>query len=210
MRIQPIVEGHGEVEAIPVLLRRLCEEAGALGIEIGRPIRQSRSQLVQEATLRRAVQLARLQPHCRAILVVLDSDDDCPMKIAPRLEAWVCEEAAGVPCAVVMARQEYEAWFLASMESLRGIRGIRDDAISPDAPESIRGAKEHLGTCLRPGRFYSPAADQAALTAKFSLAVAYNGCRSFKRMASAFALLVRGMNLGLPQWPPPSWSSVSP
>ena len=27
MKIQPIVEGHGEVEALPVLLRRLIDEA---------------------------------------------------------------------------------------------------------------------------------------------------------------------------------------
>ena len=29
MIIQPIVEGHGEVAAVPVLLRRLCREAQA-------------------------------------------------------------------------------------------------------------------------------------------------------------------------------------
>ncbi len=29
MKIQPIVEGHGDVAALPVLLRRLVEQAGS-------------------------------------------------------------------------------------------------------------------------------------------------------------------------------------
>ena len=33
MRIQPIVEGYGEVAAVPVLLRRLRDEAEAFQIE---------------------------------------------------------------------------------------------------------------------------------------------------------------------------------
>ncbi|MCY3681537.1 MAG: hypothetical protein OXH16_09065 [Gemmatimonadetes bacterium] len=39
-KIQPIVEGHGEVVAAPVLLRRLIAEAKAWEIDIGRPIRR--------------------------------------------------------------------------------------------------------------------------------------------------------------------------
>ena len=44
MIIQPIVEGYGEVEAFPVLLRRFVEEAQAWTVNIGRSIRRSRSQ----------------------------------------------------------------------------------------------------------------------------------------------------------------------
>ena len=36
MNIQPIVEGHGEVAAVPVLLRRLRDAAEAYGIDVGR------------------------------------------------------------------------------------------------------------------------------------------------------------------------------
>ena len=36
--IQPVVEGHGEVEALPVLLRRLRDEASAWKVGIGTPI----------------------------------------------------------------------------------------------------------------------------------------------------------------------------
>ena len=45
MTIQPIVEGHGEVAAVPVLLRRMLAEARTTGVDIGKPIRRRRSQL---------------------------------------------------------------------------------------------------------------------------------------------------------------------
>ena len=58
MIIQPIVEGHGDVAAFPVLLRRLVEKAQAWTVNIGRPIRRSRYQLVQKAGVEQAVRLA--------------------------------------------------------------------------------------------------------------------------------------------------------
>ena len=45
--IQPIVEGDGEVAAVPVLLRRLLPEMGVYA-EIGTPIKQNRYDLVRE------------------------------------------------------------------------------------------------------------------------------------------------------------------
>ncbi len=107
--IQPIVEGWGEVSAVPVLLRRLAATAGLYDVAIGRPIRRKRSELVQESPLRHAVQLARLRPDCRAILILFYSDDDCPKEMAPAVEAWAAAEAQDIPCAVVMAHREYEA-----------------------------------------------------------------------------------------------------
>lgn len=60
MKIQPIVEGEGEEAAFPVLLRRLRNESGAFDIVIQRPFRRRRSELVQEASLRRIVRSALL------------------------------------------------------------------------------------------------------------------------------------------------------
>ena len=59
MNIQPIVEGHGEVSAVPVLLRRFANLAQAFALDINAPIRRKRSELVQETGLRRSIQLAR-------------------------------------------------------------------------------------------------------------------------------------------------------
>lgn len=208
MTIQPIVEGHGEVAAVPVLLRRLQAESRAYGIRIGKPIRQHRSQLCQEQTLRRAVRLALLQPDCCAILILFDSHDACPRDLAPLVQGWAREEAGDRPCAVVLAHREYEAWFLAAIESLRGRRGILPDAAAHPEPETPRDAKAELEARMLPGRSYSETADQAALSAKFDMAAAYARCRSFRHMISAFGFLLARLGGPPAEWPPPSWRTA--
>ena len=83
MTIQPIVEGHGDVTAVPVLLRRFVAEAQAWPVRIGRPIRQPRNQLVVEAGVKRAVRLACVQPDCGAVLMLFDGNSDCPAELGP-------------------------------------------------------------------------------------------------------------------------------
>jgi Domain of unknown function (DUF4276) len=204
--IQPIVEGHGETDAVPLLLRRLRDQAGLFDLQIGASIRRTRAQLVREETLAQAVELARRQPNCSSILILLDGDDDCPRELAPRLEAWARAAAAELPSAVVMAHREYEAWFLASVESLRGRRGIRADASPPVDPESIRGAREALEGLMIANRGYHTTADQPALTAIFDMCVAHRRSRSFRRMVRAFGLLARAHGVELNNWPPADWS----
>ena len=86
MKIQPVVEGHGEVEAVPILLRRLIAEAQAWRIQAGKSIRRTRHQLVHEPELERSVHIALEQPDCGAILILFDGDDDCPAELGPRLQ----------------------------------------------------------------------------------------------------------------------------
>ena len=97
MNIQPIVEGDGEVSAVPVLLRRLCDAAGAYSLGVNAPIRRARTDLVREDGVRKAVRLARLQQDCTAILIMFDSDDDCPKKIAPLIQSWAQTESSPIP-----------------------------------------------------------------------------------------------------------------
>jgi hypothetical protein len=131
MTMQPIVEGHGEVHAVPVLLRRLRDLAQAYPLEVNAPIRRHYCDFFEEQQVGKAVRIA-LKQDCDAILLMVDGDrdHDCPQHQAPQILDWAQAAAAGKPCAVVMAYREYEAWFLASIESLRGKRGIRADAES--------------------------------------------------------------------------------
>jgi hypothetical protein len=204
MKIQPIVEGHGEVEAVPVLLRRLLyDEAGVFDVEVNRPIRRPRTALVNEASLRISVQIALLQ-QCSGILILFDGDDDCPKELAPQVENWAKSEAGNVPCAVVMANREYKAWLLSAIESLRGKRGIRADAGSHPDPESPRDAKGQIEMRVSPTLSYMETRDQAALTSSFDFAAAHAHCRSFRRMVRAFEIIVRGAGIPLANWPPSS------
>jgi hypothetical protein len=204
--IQPVVEGHGEIQAVPVLLRRLLDEAGVFDLHVGVPILRSRSQLVRETPLRQSVELARRQPGCEAVVILLDSDDDCPRETAPQLQGWAIAAAGAIPCTIVMAHREYEAWFLAAVESLRCSRGIRSDARRPVDPEATRGAKEALEALMVGGMTYHETADQPALTARFDMAAAYRRSRSFRKMTTAFGSILRARGVEIGEWPPASWT----
>jgi hypothetical protein len=192
------------VDAIPLLLRRLVQESGLHSIQIARAFRSTRGQLCQEETLKRVIEVVRLkQPD--GILITLDSDDDCPVELAEQINAWAKKYAAPLACEVAIAHREFEAWFLSSVESLRGKRGIALDATSENNPESFRGAKAKLEGKMMKGNFYSETADQATLTASLDLARVYKACRSFRRLTSAFAQITRSAGTPLLAWPPPDW-----
>jgi hypothetical protein len=164
-----VTEGHGDVESVPLLVRRI---GAALEIPIvpttPKPVRIPRSKLLKPGELERAVQFAALRAgNCGAVMVLIDADDDCPATLGPELLARVAGVALGVPAAVVTAKHEFENWFIAAAESLRGQRGLRDDLVSLDDPEGIRGAKEWLSRHM--AESYSPSVDQAALAASMDL-----------------------------------------
>jgi hypothetical protein len=164
-----IVEGHGEEEAIPVTVRRIANRvAPELVLKIHN-FRVHGNKLVKPGELERSVELAaRRAGRDGAILIVMDCDDDCPATLGPELLARAQRARPDMPIRVVLAKREFEAWFLASAESLRGRRGLAPDLEVPSDPEAIRGAKEWLTARMVEGRRYG-ALDQSAFAAVFDL-----------------------------------------
>ena len=125
-----IVEGHGEVEALPILLRRFVAEWDVeLPIVMLPPIRVSRSKLIKQGELERAAQFAAYQARAGGVLVLIDADDDCPAELGPELSRrlqTVTEDGT-----VVLAKSEFESWFIAAAESIRNRRGLRPDLVAP-------------------------------------------------------------------------------
>jgi len=183
--LQPIVEGHGEVHAVPTLLHRVCSALGAPAVVVKPPIRMHRSQLVIKNGLEGSIRMARLRRDLGGIVVILDADDDCPKEAAPRLSGWAKAAAAPIACEVVLANREFEAWFLGGLEGLRRARWIRPDAVLPADPESVRDAKGAFDGLLDLGRTYLPTVDQKRLAGLFDLERAADRCRSFRRLKSA-------------------------
>ena len=171
VKIGCIVEGHGDVEAVPILIRRIAESLyPELVVVIPRPIRIHRNKVVKEDRLEREVQLvARRIGGQGAIFIILDSDNDCPAELGPELLDRALQVQGNLPIAVVFAKHEFEAWFLAAAESLRGQSSLGDDIHPPNDPEAIRGAKEWLTHRMEGSRTYSETHDQSALTALFDL-----------------------------------------
>ena len=170
-RIGCIVEGHGEVAAVPILIRRIAASLyPELGIDIPHPIRVPRDKVIKPGELERAVKLAAQNIRSQgAIFILIDSDDDCPARTGPALLRRASEVRSDLPIAVVLAKHEFEAWFLAAAESLQGQRGLRNDFLPPSNPEGIRGAKGWLRQRLESGETYRETLDQPALTARFNL-----------------------------------------
>lgn len=205
MKVYPIVEGHGEVEAAPVLLRRLLAEADCQNVGVGRPIRRTQSQLRSKEGIQAGVRLALLQPECAAVVILFDGEDDCPKELAVQVQAWAREAAAGKPCDVVIAYREYETWFLAALESLRGQYGIPKNATAPANPESKRDAKGVLEEFMPPDRAYSETGDQPAMSAAFDMGLAHRRNRSFRKLVKAVGDLLVQLHQPLPTWPPAQW-----
>jgi hypothetical protein len=169
-----VVEGHGEMEALPILIRRIAEAVDpTIALRVHHPIRISRSKLLRPGELERATRLAALNAGGGgAVLIVLDSDDDCPATLAAELLARARHTVGHLPISVVLPKREFEAWFLAAAESLRGVRGLSEELAGPPDPEAVRGAKEWLSDRMVTGRKYRETLDQAALTASFDMVAA--------------------------------------
>jgi hypothetical protein len=193
--IPTIVEGHGEVRALPVIIRRLLSLlVPQLICKIPEPIRVPKGSLLNRPDERsRALNLAAIKGTAAPawfILIVLDSDGECPAESAPLLLSQ-CREARGdCRLALTFAHREFEAWFIAAAESLRGYRGLPKDLVRPSDPESIQDAKGWIKE-LRAERAYSPTVDQAAFASNFSLDEARIHAPSFDKFCRDLTDMLR-------------------
>ena len=55
LALATIVEGHAEVESVPLLLRRIFAQFGVSDISISRPFRVKRNRVVKPGELERAI-----------------------------------------------------------------------------------------------------------------------------------------------------------
>lgn len=186
-----VVEGNGEVQAVPVLLRRIMQELAPLRPPaVLKPIRVSRSRFVKQGVLEGYVGLAAQRVGAGGgILILLDANGACPARLGPALLARARRARPDRRIEAVLAKCEYEAWFLASVESIAGNRTLAGDLVAPPDPESIRGAKEWLGRHMQTA--YRPTADQAAFTARFDIALARRRSPSFDKLWRAVSALLQ-------------------
>ncbi len=169
--IAPIVEGHGEVEALPALLYRIAEARDChAALRVNPPIRvKAGSFLHNEDYFRKLVSLAAAKAAQMKgiVLLLLDCEDDCPATLGPDLLRRAQGVRADVDTLVTLAYREYETWFLTSARSLRGLRGLPDDLDPPENPEAIRDAKGWLGRHMETN--YDPIIHQLEFTRRFDL-----------------------------------------
>lgn len=192
MKLIAIVEGHGDVRAVPVLLRRvLYERLQIYDIEVDTPIRISKNKLLKQGELERVVELtARRTSSEDGIIVLFDADDDCPAQLAPEVAARAKNCRPDRRVSVIIAKSEFESWFVAAAESLAGHRGLPDDLAAPEDAERIRDAKGWLSRHKPPGLSYRETIDQAAFASQVDLEKARR-CPSFAKFVREITALVR-------------------
>lgn len=185
--IATIVEGDGEVRALPVLLRRICAwQTPGLQADILTPIRVRRDRFLnRDEEFIRVLGLAAAKSGDGGwILIVLDSDDDCPAHLATA----ICQRAASKfphrRISAVLANREYEAWFIAAAPSLNGKRGFNFPADNLGAnAESFRDAKGWMRLHMT-SNTYGATTDQPAFSASIDLQMAFDNSRSFRKLCS--------------------------
>ena len=165
------MEGAGEERAVPLLLRRIAQDLQPTSnIQVRLARRLGRNKLVNPGGIEHSVdEVERELDRPGAIFVLLDADDDCPATMGPALLSRARQARGDLPVAVVLAKMEFEAWFLTSAGSLSGRRGLPVGLQPPAQPEHIRDAKGWLRQHMPPGRKYSEVLDQPAFATLFDL-----------------------------------------
>lgn len=175
-----VVEGKGEEQAVPILIRRIAERVDpSLAVQIPKPVLIKRNRLSE---LENRVQMAaKKMQGPGGVLILLDGEGECPAQLGPELLRRATQVSGDLPLGVVCAKQEFEAWFLAAAESIGGQRGLPATMQPPADPEAISDAKGWLRGHMPKNRKYSEPRDQPALSAVFDLDQARSRSDSFDK-----------------------------
>jgi hypothetical protein len=199
IRLATVVEGKGELQAIPVLVRRILAEMGIYDAVILTPILTRRDKLLKPSDneLSRTLDLAfaKLEAQPGALLIVVDSEGACPCRIAQELGQRAQQLRGGFKIDIVVAHHMYEAWFLAGASGLAGQRGLPGDLCDHGDPEAVQGTKQWLTERMGGSRAYSPTTDQAAFSATFDMKAGRRNCRSFDKFYRTIVALATSNHL---------------
>jgi hypothetical protein len=193
LKIICVVEGHGEVQALPVLIRRILQCANVqIGVDIPEPIRTKRDRFInKQDEYQKVLRLAAAKARGAPILILLDADDDCPVMLSRQIEENIRNTVGNINVGVVIANREFESWFLASVTTLVGQRKLEVNLTVPSYSEDIRNCKGWLSERMTYG--YREILDQAAFANSICPSLATMNSRSFEKFSKEVMRL-----LGLP------------
>jgi hypothetical protein len=170
-----VVEGRGDAEAVPLLLRKWLERRGFFGDVLGKPVTcNGRDKALKKNGLEGKVAVAAARPGCVGVLVILDGEGDPVCSLGPSLLTRVSDIA--VPVAVALADSQFESWLVASAESL----SLPKLSYSP-----TQNAEAALKQALRPEKYAKPYW-QPRLTHRLDFDIALPRTKSLRRALDRF------------------------
>ncbi len=170
--IAPIVEGYGDVAAVPVLLRRMVPE-----LAIATPVRFARNQLTKPDRLSHYARIAAANIHDGgALLLLMDADDDCAATLGPQVQEQLSAEFPGRLVRVAFAVREFEAWIVGG----HAVYDVADADVAGRLEDRIRTVH---GT-------YKKTVDQPRLIARADLTLLEQRSRSFRHLLGVLSGLV--------------------
>lgn len=165
-RILPIVEGDGDLKAVPILLRNLLALHGLHETQILPP--HKRGELPKVASGFDNYFRMALKENA-AILLVLDFDCeycDCPYQEAAKLYERAQSIRNNWPFKIAFLVKEFESLFLTEIQAAKNVLALPSNTVFPEEPRTIRDAKGWLSKVLPKGSSYKPTVHQAKITAR--------------------------------------------
>lgn len=190
-RILPIVEGDGDLKAVPVLLRKLLAWHGLHETQILPS--HKRGELPKVAAGFDNYFRMALKENA-AILLVLDFDCEycvCPYQEAENLYQRAQAIRSDWPFKIAFLVKEFESLFLAETQAATKVLTLPQDTKFPDAPETIRDAKGWLSKALPKGSSYKPTVHQAKITAHLDFEQLRATSPDFRHLERALLYLAR-------------------
>ena len=195
-KIVPIVEGDGEVTAVPLLLRKILWQIPRYDIQVARPKNANgRGNLTKEGGLEKFIRYSWKEPDCGAVFVLLDAENECPVLVAQNFARRV--EGIGLlfPVVIVVAKRMYETWFLASIATISGHLDLPHGLMPPLNVEAVPNPKAWIEQHFPAGRAYKETQDQEAMTNLMDIDLA-SSARSFQRMLHAVRQALYAIDTG--------------
>lgn len=199
-KISVVGEGDGEVPAARILLDRLSAAGLVPPIRVSKVLNaQGRGNLTTAGGVERFYRLARTDAD--AILFLADADADCPPTLAGSLAARIRAITPVVPVGFVLAKAEFESWFIADVARLAGTtvkgRVLLPVGTKPPADaEELANPKAWLIQRTSTGTTYKETSDQPALSAAIDLVHVAATSRSFRRLINALNALCSAVQSG--------------
>lgn len=191
-KLLPIVEGDGDVAAIPVLLRRILQTHNRFDVQILPPhkrgelpkVKANFERFFKAAALENVPVLCVLDFDCAHCVDVIKDEQDLKQQ-AKEFHPLINFEA----CFIV---KEFECLFLWDEVGTRKVLpSIAKSTVFPGNPEEIRPAKEWLSKAQPSGIAYKPTVHQAKLAAAVDLNILRLKSPSYQRLESALLRLIK-------------------